>query len=192
MNPRGKSIRGTMSDRLPIEAVRDEEASLFRSVRLPPGVNGELFLHSLPGRYEAFDAAVREIVKRNIDEVVCLATREEISLKSSLYETALRRAEHPWRQRMYSVPNFGAPHDRQGFLELTRDLARQLLAGNRLLIHCGGGIGRSGMLAVGLLMTLGVEAEAARETVAFAAARPETAAQDRLLEWLALALKEAG
>jgi protein-tyrosine phosphatase len=162
---------------------------MFRSVRLPDGVKGELFLHSMPGRYEEFDAAVCEIQNRKIDEVVCLATMEEISLKSPLYKNALQTKRHSWRQRMYSVPNFGAPSDKQDFLEFTRDLTRKLLSGKKLLIHCGGGIGRTGMLAVGLLMSLGVETDEARETVASAHSCPETTAQDRLLEWLALELQ---
>ena len=162
---------------------------MFRSVSLPGGVRGELFLHSMLGRYEEFDAAACEIDNRKIDEVICLATMEEISLKSPLYENALQTKEYTWRQRMYSVPNFGAPSDKQEFLELTRDLSRKLLSGKRLLIHCGGGIGRTGMLAVGLLMSLGMETDEARETVASAHSAPETTAQDRLLEWLALELK---
>jgi len=162
---------------------------MFRSVSLPGGVKGELFLHSMLGRYEDFDAAVCEINNRKIDEVICLATMEEISLKSPLYQNALQTKEYSWRQRMYPVPNFGAPADKQGFLELTRDLTRELLSGKKLLIHCGGGIGRTGMLAVGLLMSLGVETDKAKETVASAHSCPETTAQDRLLEWLALELK---
>ena len=162
---------------------------MFRSVNLPGGVRGELFLHSMLGRYEEFDAAVCEINNRKIDEVICLATMEEISLKSPLYENALQTRRYTWRQRMYSVPNFGVPSDKQGFLELTRNLARKLLSGEKLLIHCGGGIGRTGMLAVGLLMSLGMETDEARETVASAHSAPETATQDRLLEWLALELK---
>ena len=162
---------------------------MFRSVPLPGGVNGELFLHSMPGRYEDFDAAVCEIENRKIDEVICLATMEEICLKSPFYANALRTKEYSWRQRMYPVHNFGAPSDRNDFLELLRALARKLLSGKKLLIHCGGGIGRTGMLAVGLLMSLGVGKEEARKTVAMAHAQPETAAQDRLLEWVAIVLR---
>lgn len=162
---------------------------MFRSVSLPGGVKGELFLHSMLGRYEEFDAVVCEINDRQIDAVICLATMEEISLKSPSYKNALKTEEYTWRQRMYSVPNFGAPSDKQGFFEFTGDLARELLSGKKLLIHCGGGIGRTGMLAVALLMSLGVEAEEAKETVASAHSAPETAAQERLLEWLALELR---
>ncbi len=162
---------------------------MFRSVRLPGGVKGELFLHSMPGRDEEFDASVSEIINRKIDEVVCLATDEEIIMKSPLYKYILQTKKYAWHQTIYSIPNFGAPSDKEEFLQFTRDLAGKLLSGNKLLVHCGGGIGRTGMLAVALLMCLGVEMEEARETVASAQSSPDTTPQNRLLEWLALQLK---
>lgn len=162
---------------------------MFRSVSLPTGVKGELYLHSMLGRYEKFAEAACEIKNRKIDEVICLATLDEISLKSPLYENALQSNKHTWGQRMYPIPNFGAPSDRQDFLQLARDLTQKLLSGKKLLIHCGGGVGRTGTLAIGLLISLGMEADKAKEAVASAHSYPETTVQERLLEWLALKLK---
>ena len=165
---------------------------MFRSVSLPDGITGKLFLHSLPGRYEPYQEAAREIEKRRIDEVVCLATLEEIRLKSPQYEKAGFLDNQFWQQRMFPIPNFGAPEDRDGFLHLVRDLSRSLISGKRLLVHCGGGVGRTGMLAVGLLIALGMDAEQAGQAVISADSHPETAVQDRLLEWLALQFDHAG
>lgn len=158
---------------------------MFRSVRLPGSVKGKLYLHSMPGRYETFEEAEYEIVKHKIDEIVCLATSEEIIMKSPNYANALKFDKNVWRQRMFPILNFGVPTDRQAFLKLVNELACQLLSGDRLLIHCGGGIGRSGTLAIGLLISLGMGSEKAREAVASAHSYPETTVQERLLDWMA-------
>ena len=163
---------------------------MFRSVSLPDGVKGKLYLHSMLGRYETFEEAEYEIVNRKIDEIICLATPEEIRLKSPQYANALKLDKNIWRLRMFPIPNFGVPTDRQAFLQLARELARQLLSGNKLLIHCGGGIGRSGTLAIGLLIALGMGAEKAREAVTSAHSYPETTVQDRLLDWMAHTLEQ--
>lgn len=158
---------------------------MFRSVRLPDSVEGKLYLHSMPGRYETFEEAEYEILNHRIDEIICLATPEEIRLKSPRYANVIKFDKHIWRQRMFPILNFGVPPDRQAFLQLAKELARQLLSGDRLLIHCGGGIGRSGTLAIGLLISLGMGSEKAREAVASAHSNPETTLQERLLDWMA-------
>jgi hypothetical protein len=63
----------------------------------------------MPGRYEAFEEAEYEIVKHKIDEIICLATSEEIRLKSPQYANALNFDKNIWRQRMFPIPNFSAP-----------------------------------------------------------------------------------
>jgi len=143
----------------------------------------------MPGRYEDFETVSSEIKRLKIDEVICLATWDEIKLKSLPYYTAIQSNMNGWRQRMFPIPNFGAPSDKQKFLQIVKDLAQQLLSGKKLLIHCGGGIGRTGTLATGLLLSLGVEAEKAKKTAASAHSFPETTSQEQILDWLELKLK---
>ena len=76
------------------------------------------------------------------------------------------------------------PPDKQAFFQLAGELAKELICGKKLLIHCGGGIGRSGTLAIGLLIALGIRAEKAREAVSSALSFPETTVQERLLDWM--------
>jgi len=161
---------------------------MFRSLSLPAAVKGELFLHSMLGRYEKFEDASSEIENLKIDEVICLATEDELKLKSPLYENALQSKTYAWQQRMFPIQNFGAPSDRENFLCLVKDLTQQLLSGKRLLIHCGGGIGRTGTLATGLLLSLGMESEKAKEAVSSAQSFSETRIQDLFLDWLELKL----
>jgi protein-tyrosine phosphatase len=68
-------------------------------------------------------------------------------------------------------------------LSLLTKLASLLDQGKKVVVHCRQGVGRSGLVAAGLLMTSGMSAEKAIETVS--AARtvtiPETPAQ---LQWI--------
>ncbi|MCP4751803.1 MAG: hypothetical protein GY866_12990 [Proteobacteria bacterium] len=97
---------------------------------------------------------------------------------------AIQACRLGWRQRMFPIPNFGVPSNRNAFLNLMEDLARQLRLGNNLLVHCGGGIGRTGTLAVGLLIFFGMDPKEAEKQVAAVHSAPETALQDQLLVWL--------
>jgi len=161
---------------------------MFRSLTLPAGVKGRVYLHSMPGRYEKFEDTTSAIKDLKIDGVICLATEEEIRLKSPIYMKMIQANEHDWRQRMFPILNFGVPSDWDEFFQLSKDLSQHLLSGNNFLIHCGGGIGRTGTLAVGVLLFLGMEIEEAKEVATSAGSFPETTSQDQLLEWLELKL----
>ena len=63
---------------------------MFRIVQLPDRVSGNLYLHSMPGRYETFSEAISSIVKLNIDTVVCLTPMNEILEKSPDYAEAIQ------------------------------------------------------------------------------------------------------
>lgn len=69
---------------------------------------------------------------------------------------------------------------RSGWPAVRADLLSRLGAGERVVVHCRGGLGRAGLVAALLLIETGLEAEAAIGAVR--AARPgaiETAAQER-------------
>lgn len=157
---------------------------MFRSLNLPASVEGKVYLHSLPGRYESHMDFLFECWRYSIGEIICLATLEEIKMKSPLYMQAIQSEDLRLRIRMFQIPNFGAPSDRDAFLNLIEELVKLLKSGRNLLIHCSGGIGRTGMLANGLLMMLGLSSDEAHTTVQAAQSAPETASQDQFLEWL--------
>jgi hypothetical protein len=58
----------------------------MRRVELPGNLEGRLFLHSMPGRYESLEEFLAEIVLKNISCVVCLAPPEEIRRKSRSFQ----------------------------------------------------------------------------------------------------------
>jgi hypothetical protein len=43
------------------------DTTMFRSVELPEGVTGHLYLHSMPGRYEALQELKEKIAQHKIE-----------------------------------------------------------------------------------------------------------------------------
>jgi protein-tyrosine phosphatase len=158
---------------------------MFRAVELPEGHAGRLFLHSMPGRYEAYEDARQEIARCHIARVVCLAPLAEVRTKSPLYAQAIEATHSPWRQELFPVPDYGVPEDRDTFWRLAQRLAAALQSGERVLIHCGAGIGRTGTLAICVLLALGMTTDHARAAVRAAGSSPETAAQQEVIAWAA-------
>jgi protein-tyrosine phosphatase len=165
---------------------------MFRTVELPEGLTGRLFLHSMPGRYEAYEDARQEIARCQIARVVCLAPLTEVKTKSPLYAQAIEATSLPWIQEMFPVADYGIPENRDTFWRLAHRLATALQSGDRVLIHCGAGVGRTGMLAICVLFALGVTADHAHAAVGAAGSSPETSAQQEVISWVATRRKMGG
>jgi protein-tyrosine phosphatase len=165
---------------------------MFRAVELPEGLAGRLFLHSMPGRYEAYEDARQEIARCRISRVVCLAPLAEVKTKSPLYAQAIEAPRPSWKQEMFPVAYYGIPEDRDTFWRLAQCLATGLRRGERMLIHCEAGIGRPGTLAICVLVALGVTADDARAAVEAAGSSPETSAQREVISWAATQRRAGG
>jgi protein-tyrosine phosphatase len=158
---------------------------MARLVSLPSDVPGRLYLHAMPGRYESW-ASTREIFSRKgVDLVVALTPLEEILLKSPDYAQAIEARKLPWDHELFPIPDFGVPDDRAAFLALARSVAMRLREGRCIIIHCGAGIGRTGTLAVCVLMALGEGKEEACEAVKHAGSGCERPDQNELVGWVA-------
>jgi len=120
-------------------------------VELPGNLEGHLFLHSMPGRYEPLEEFLDEIVLKNIGCVVCLSSPEEIQQKSPAYATFLAGTV-PWEHIAFPMWN-SAMHDAPSLEPLTREIVKRLREGRNVLIHCDSGIGRAGTVAVAVLTT---------------------------------------
>ncbi|MBK0052738.1 cyclin-dependent kinase inhibitor 3 family protein [Stenotrophomonas sp. S39] len=85
------------------------------------------------------------------------------------------------------ITDGAAPDDRllQGWLQLSAELVADMLSGQRVVVHCKGGLGRAGTVAAMLLLQAG-EAKKASDAVHIVRhARPaaiETIAQEEFLE----------
>ena len=158
---------------------------MFRGVDLPTTVPGRLLLHSLPGRYEALERVWHQVKTDAVGAIVCLTERDEIQVKSYEYLQAIDSGSVPCLLLPFGIPDRGAPEDRHGFWTLARDVAIRLQSRETILIHCAGGVGRTAMLSICVLLALGQPVGDAREVVSRAGSTVETALQSNLISWCA-------
>ena len=156
---------------------------MFRRVDLPPRVPGRLLLHSMPGRFEAIEVFWHQLKSEAVGAIVCLTEKYEIRPKSSKYAEALDTGTVPCSVLPFGVREGGVPEDRDAFWALANDIARRLQSGEALLIHCAGGVGRTAMLAVSVLLALGEPMNEAESAVARAGSTVETLPQIEMLSW---------
>jgi protein-tyrosine phosphatase len=158
---------------------------MFRSVQLPATVPGKLLLHSMPGRFEALDRVWHQVRSDDVGAIVCLTESFEIQLKSAAYAKALDAGTVPCSVLPYEIREGGVPEDRESFWTLANDIADRLQSGQAVLIHCAGGVGRTAMLAVSVLMALGEPITDAESLVSQAGSTVETMVQMEMLSWCA-------
>lgn len=158
---------------------------MFRRVDLPAHVTGRLLLHSMPGRFEAIERVWHQLRTEAVGAIVCLTEEYEIRLKSSQYAEALEAGTVPCFVLPFEIREGGVPEDRDAFWALANDLANRLRAGEAVLIHCAGGIGRTAMLAVSVLLALGEPMNEAESVVSRAGSTVETMPQIEMLSWCA-------
>jgi len=158
---------------------------MFRRVDITARVPGRLLLHSMPGRYESLENVWTQVRNEGVCAIVCLAEKDELHEKSSEYARALEAGTVPCLVIRFEVPDRSAPEDRNAFWALAGDVAQRLKSGEAVLIHCAGGVGRTAMLAVCVLLALGEPVSDARRVVSRAGSTVETAPQSQLILWCA-------
>jgi protein-tyrosine phosphatase len=158
---------------------------MFRGVELPARVPGRLLLHSMPGRFEAIERVWHQVRNEAVRAIVCLAEEYEIRLKSAKYAEALEAGTVPCSVLPFEIREGGVPADRDSFWALANDVANRLQSGEVVLIHCAGGVGRTAMLAVSVLLVLGEPMNQAESVVSRAGSIVETMPQIEMLSWCA-------
>jgi protein-tyrosine phosphatase len=158
---------------------------MFRRVDLPTRIPGRLLLHSMPGRYEAIERVWHQLRSEAVGAIVCLTEKYEIHLKSSKYAEALETGTVPCSVLPFEIREGGVPEDRDGFWALANEVANRLQSGEAVLIHCAGGVGRTAMLAISVLLALGEPLIEAEGAVSRAGSLVETMPQIEMLSWCA-------
>ena len=158
---------------------------MFRRVDLPARVPGRLLLHSMPGRFERIEKVWHQLKSDSVVAIVSLTEEYEIRTKSSKYAEALETGTVPCSVLPFEIREGGVPEDRDAFWALANDVANRLQSGEALLIHCAGGVGRTAMLAVSVLLALGEPFNEAERAVSRAGSIVETMSQIEMLSWCA-------
>jgi protein-tyrosine phosphatase len=158
---------------------------MFRNVALPQEITGKLYLHSMPGRYEKLSRSFQEIRSLSIDQIISLVSFEETEQKSPFYAEAIKSNDMPCEYFAYPITDAGIPDDHHDFARFVEDAAGRLQENKRLLIHCSGGIGRTGTMACCILIAMGLSEDDAEAAVRKAVARPETVDQRSFVHWYA-------
>lgn len=141
--------------------------------------NGNIYLHSMPGKKEPLSEILDEIKFKGIRTVISLNDRKEIAVNSPDY-LALIDSEHcPLSVHLAAVPDFGVPASNEEIADYRSLVAKALhsLESGSILIHCGAGVGRTGTFAVVLLRAAGVSFNDALEMVREAGSNPKSGLQ---------------
>ena len=145
-----------------------------------PLETGTLALSQIPGNSGDFEADISTLLQWKPDLVFSMITDHEFNrFKATDLPTRLHNAGINWQH--LPIEDFGAPtSETADYWPTASKIARDVLnEGGKVLIHCRGGQGRSGMAALRIMVELGYEAEAALKRIR--AVRPgavETNAQE--------------
>jgi hypothetical protein len=105
----------------------------------------------------------------SVDTVVCLMESEEVDRRFPSYAGWLTAATGPGRAVHAPAPDHGVVADDPA-AAVAADVVGRLESGMTVLLHCGGGYGRTGVVAVQVLASSGMGLE--ESLVAVRAARP--------------------
>lgn len=144
---------------------------------LPGG--GRLGISRLPGRSGDLAGDVGAIRDWNAAAIVSMTEADEMARKGAAgLPDAAQDSGIVWRH--FPIRDYGAPEGADAcWPALAAELHRRLDAGEAVLLHCAGGKGRSGMVALRLMAERGLDPAAA--LAAIRAVRPgavETQAQE--------------
>lgn len=162
-----------------------------RLVTLPADLGGALWLAPMPGRLRPLADDLAALAARGVGRIVCLTPAAEIAARSPDYARWLATPPDMIVNRL-PIADFAVPATSAPLAALAVEVAQALRAGERVLIHCAAGIGRTGMFATAVLLAAGLPLPAATARIAAAGSGPETAAQQALLADLAAAGSGAG
>ena len=156
------------------------EAFAIASVRVAGG--GTIGLCRLPGRFGSLGADLDHVAEWQPTVVISLTeTAESAALGAGRLPAMLGARGTMWEQ--FPIEDFGVPTAAVNtqWPPLSKRLHALLDQGQKVLLHCRGGLGRSGMVAVRLLVERGGAFDAALLRVR--AARPGAVETDAQMDW---------
>jgi protein-tyrosine phosphatase len=150
---------------------------------IPTPFPGQLAIASRPRGGDWLDDEMAGWRKVGIDLIVSLLTPDEVA-ELDLEGEAKACLANGIDFRALPIVDRDVPGSPMEFFDLVGEITRELSASRRVAIHCRQGIGRAGMVAVGVLIGAGIDPDTAIARVSTARGRPvpETQAQRRWLD----------
>ncbi len=135
-------------------------------VPLPEERSGRLGLTFLPGRRDRgrdLDKDIQTLKAQKVENVIALVTHDELQ-NYGVAQLMEAYAKNGINAQQVSVVD-GAPSSLKETNRLVRDIDESLRRGENTVVHCVGGLGRSGTLAATYLISLGLTASVAIQKV---------------------------
>jgi hypothetical protein len=150
---------------------------------------GILAISPIPGAEGDYAGDVQHVIEWKPAIVMSLVTEPElVSAGASGIWQDLVEAGTRWEH--LPISDFGVPDDsfEDAWPKISANARRALMGGGRILVHCRGGCGRSGMVALRLMIEIG---EAPDDALArLRAVRPCAVETDAQLRWALEAKRE--
>ncbi len=112
---------------------------------------GFIAIMAHPAQEQDAAATIASIAGQGVRQVVSLLEPSEASALGLDAEAQLVAAQS-MAFVSFPIPDMGLPASLTDFATLAHDLYRQVDAGVNSLVHCRGGVGRSGLLAAAVLL----------------------------------------
>lgn len=119
---------------------------------------GEIALSRMPGSITSIEDDIAEILALDCACVLTLAPEQELTRHGvAQLPTMLKRAGIQWHH--FPIEDYGTPAASQmeKWRDLSQCLQQHLDDDRKILIHCYAGIGRSGMVALRLMVERGAD-----------------------------------
>jgi protein-tyrosine phosphatase len=144
---------------------------------------GRLAVMPRPRGGDWLEDELLQLKRSGIRTLVSMLTPEEESLLGLAEEGALAR-RHGLEFFSHPIPDRDVPGSARDLWALARSLADQFRAGRQIAVHCRMGIGRSPLLLACILVSTGLEPDAAWEAIGAArgCSVPDTADQRAWLD----------
>ncbi len=147
-----------------------------------PLSHGTLAISPMPGRGGQFDADLTTLLKWSPDLVLTMTTAAELAHKNAT-DLPIRLSEAGTEWLHLPIEDFGAPHGETAkFWPEAANRAHKILdQGGKVLAHCMGGQGRSGMAILRLMVERGIPPELALKQIR--SIRPGAVETDAQYTW---------
>jgi len=137
------------------------QVNFINSADLPVLQNGSIGMCMCPGRNNHkkwsrdFATDLQVLISHNVEFVVNLMTSAEIQ-KMGLSDVSERLGAVNIDFLHYPISDKWIPGSNDDFLNLTQILVDKIKLGKKIVVHCNGGKGRTGLTVVACLIKLGV------------------------------------